>query len=216
MLILYALAVYYPITKGEALEMGAFSSIYLSNVCQFERFITILRTFYFDFGGIIGESKGKFALLGLDLMRLLTLNRLSEFHCDLELLSDCRDNPFIQFPIQIEQSLMEGSYHKISALKKLAPSNEYTFFLDILMTTIRSEIASCMEKSYCSIAVNDVPSILLAKNENEVLECVQSRNWQVIQNQFHFSTCSNSHSEIVSGETTRNMLHYASEMEKIV
>lgn len=176
----------------------------------------MLKPFYFDMSSRIGDSKGMFVLLGLDLMRMLTVNSFAEFHANLELLSGCLDNAFIQFPIQIEQSLMEGSYHKVSGLRKLAPSNEYVFFLDILLTTIRSEIASCMEKAYCSIPLSQIPTILLAKNEQEVLNCVNTRNWSIVQNQVYFSACRQAKSNLSVDEVTHNVLHYASEMEKIV
>ena len=41
---------------------------------------------------------------------------------------------------------MEGSYNKVLLLGNNVPAESYKFFLDILLVTVRNEIASCMEK----------------------------------------------------------------------
>lgn len=57
----------------------------------------------------------KYELLGLNLLWLLTQNRVAEFHTELELLSpnDIQNNVFIHYPVSLEQHLMEGSYNKV-------------------------------------------------------------------------------------------------------
>ena len=48
-----------------------------------------------------------FTILGLYLLRLLTLNKLAEFHMELETYSiEQLSNVFIKHPIQVEQDLM--------------------------------------------------------------------------------------------------------------
>lgn len=83
-----------------------------------------------------------YSLLGLNLIRLLAQNRISEFHTELELIDpDQLNNPFIIHPIQVEQSLMEGSYNKVWHNRVNVPAPEYAFFVDILMGTIRWGVA---------------------------------------------------------------------------
>ena len=41
---------------------------------------------------------------------------------------------------------MEGSYNKVLSLKGNVPAESYNFFFDILLNTVRDEIASCLEK----------------------------------------------------------------------
>lgn len=67
----------------------------------------------------IGESPNKYHLLGLNLLFLLSQNRVSEFHTELELLPQeiIRTNEFILHPWVLEQNLMEGSYNKIFRTK---------------------------------------------------------------------------------------------------
>lgn len=67
----------------------------------------------------IGESANKYQLLGLNLLFLLSQNRVSEFHTELELLPQeiIQTNEFIRHPLALEQYLMEGSYSKIFRAK---------------------------------------------------------------------------------------------------
>lgn len=67
----------------------------------------------------IGESANKYQLLGLNLLFLLSQNRVSEFHTELELLPQeiIHTNEFIRHPLALEQCLMEGSYYKIFRAK---------------------------------------------------------------------------------------------------
>lgn len=67
----------------------------------------------------IGESANKYQLLGLNLLFLLSQNRVSEFHTELELLPQeiIQSNEFIRHPLVLEQYLMEGSYYKIFGSK---------------------------------------------------------------------------------------------------
>lgn len=79
-----------------------------------------------------------FPLLGLNLLRLLAQNNIAEFHTELESLElDQLSNIYIKHPIQVEQCLMEGSYNKVWNSRSNVPAEDYAFFIDILMGTIR-------------------------------------------------------------------------------
>ena len=53
---------------------------------------------------------------------------------------------YIKHPVSLEQYIMEGSYNKVLSLKGNVPAESYNFFFDILLNTVRDEIASCLEK----------------------------------------------------------------------
>ena len=55
-------------------------------------------------------------------------------------------NVYIKHPVSLEQYIMEGSYNKVLSLKGNVPAESYNFFFDILLNTVRDEIASCLEK----------------------------------------------------------------------
>ena len=84
-------------------------------------------------------SKREYPIRGLNLIRLLTQNRIADFHTTLESLDAevIADNPFIKHPVNLERWLMEGSYSKVWNAREEAPSEEYKFFVDSLMGTIR-------------------------------------------------------------------------------
>lgn len=66
----------------DVLEIGAFFSIETQRIDSFERYFAELKVHYFDYKDIPGlpESTNKYQLIGLNLLRLLSQNRLAEFH----------------------------------------------------------------------------------------------------------------------------------------
>ena len=77
---------------------------------------------------------------------LAYLRRLAEFHTELELLpvNEIQSNIYLKHPVSMEQYLMEGSYNKVFLAKGNVPAESYIFFVDILLKTIRLDIAeSC-------------------------------------------------------------------------
>lgn len=88
---------------------------------------------------ILPPSPRQYCLQGLNLIRLLTQNRIADFHTKLESLpaDALHDNKFIKHPVNLERWLMEGSYSKVWVAREEAPAEEYKFFVDSLMGTIR-------------------------------------------------------------------------------
>ena len=105
----------------EILEIGAQVSVELRDVEGFERFMAYLKTYYMDYAKDLPESAKMYELLGLNLLRLLSQNRLVEFHTELELLpaSVLRENPYIAKSVKLEQFIMEGSYNKVKSNVKI-------------------------------------------------------------------------------------------------
>ena len=84
-------------------------------------------------------SQNRDALLGLQLLQLLSSNSIAAFHTALEALPAelVQKSPFIQHPVNLERWLMEGSYSKVWRAQREAPREEYNFFVESLMGTIR-------------------------------------------------------------------------------
>jgi 26S proteasome regulatory subunit N12 len=82
-------------------------------------------------------------LLGLYLLSLLVRNQLAEFHVTLEQINVAPgidgSNAYIQFPVQLQQCLVEGTYHRVVLARQQVPSPDYAWFIDALMDTIRYE-----------------------------------------------------------------------------
>ena len=111
-------------------------TLFLSIICS-------VRCSYVEtYSSILPRSEREFPIRGLNLIRLLIQNRIADFHTTLESLPLPADeliaNPFILHPVNLERWLMEGSYSKVWNAREEAPAEEYKFFVDSLMGTIRS------------------------------------------------------------------------------
>ena len=133
----------------DTLEIGAQHAVSLGDTKMFERYMAQLLTYYYDYNNSLPDSAFKYQLLGLNLLCLLSQNRVSEFHTELERLP-CSElsNVYIKHPVSLEQYIMEGSYNKVLSLKGNVPAESYNYFFDILLNTVREEIASCLEKVF--------------------------------------------------------------------
>lgn len=105
------------------------------------RFMTLIIKYYIARSSQLPPSPREYPLRGLNLIRLLTQNRIADFHTTLESLPIPADsiptNPYISHPVNLERWLMEGSYSKVWNAREEAPAEEYRFFVDSLMGTIR-------------------------------------------------------------------------------
>lgn len=85
---------------------------------------------------------------------------------------------------------MEGSYSKVWNAREEAPAEEYKFFVDSLMGTIRcvvdscsawlmlmrhdrNEIASCEESAYESLPLKDAATLLFFTSQTDLLRFAQ-------------------------------------------
>lgn len=161
-----------------------------------------------------------YQLLGLNLLFLLSQNRVAEFHTELELLPGdiIQSNKFIRQPLILEQYLMEGSYNKIFQTKGKVPAQSYNFFMDILIETVRDEIAACLERAYEKISMAEGAKRLNLKNESEFKEFATKKKWKLGKDNFyHFASETPKAKEpIPSLELAEQAIFYARELEMIV
>lgn len=203
----------------DVLEIGVQWSVLKQDIPCFERYMSQLKCYYFDYSGILPESPYAFQLLGLNLMCLLAQNRLAEFHTELERLppKELQDNVYIRCPVSLEQYLMEGNYNKVFLTKGNVPAENYTFFVNILLETLRDEIASCLEKGYAEISFKEAAK-MLSLGEKEVRAYGQTKGWQMNATDFVFvqSNADSSNQLINSPKLIENFLGYSKELERIV
>lgn len=207
----------------EVLELGALHSIRSKDIPAFEGYFSQLRGYYHP---SLPESPRMFMMIGLNLIHLLSLNRIADFHTELESLSASLENIYIKHPLQIEQCLMEGSYNKVWNSRSNVPAEEYKFFIDILMKTIRyihainflrNEIASCSEKAYGSLPIQDAATLLYFKTQEEVISFAKERQWVVTADgKFLFAKDDNKKTDIPCDEIIKIALGYSHELEQIV
>eukprot|EP00116_Pleurobrachia_bachei_P011261 sb/3471523/ len=179
-----------------------------------------LKCYYFDFSGSLAESPFTYQLLGLNLLCLLSQNRVAEFHTELELLpgSEIHTNIYIKHPIALEQYLMEGSYNKVFLARFNVPAESYLFFMDILLDTIREQIASCMISSYNSVTIAEATKLLFCESQEQTLQLADKLGWEVNGKVFKFKSKGDKGEErcVPIATVTSHMLEYAKELEMIV
>ncbi|CAG0899451.1 unnamed protein product [Cyprideis torosa] len=204
----------------DILEIGALWSVSMKDIPSFERYMAQLKSYYMDYSQLT-ESTYKYQLLGLNLLCLLSQNRVSEFHTELELLppTEVKGNVYIRHPVSMEQYLMEGNYNKLFMTKGNVPAASYAFFVDILLETGRQEIALCMEKAYESIDITEAVSMLFLKGVPEVSEFASRRGWKVEMRNGRkiFKFIEKKDQDLVlADELACTAIDYARELEKIV
>ncbi|KAK4886834.1 hypothetical protein RN001_003105 [Aquatica leii] len=208
------------ILARDVLEIGVQWSIAANDIPSFERYMAQLKCYYFDYKNQLPESAFKYQLLGLNLLFLLSQNRVAEFHTELELLpaDHIQSDIYIRHPLSIEQYLMEGSYNKIFLAKGNVPAANYNFFMDILLDTIRGEIAVCLESAYEKISLKDAARMLYISKPEAVLEFTNKRKWKLGRDKFfHFVPEVKKNDEpIPSRELAEQAITYARELEMIV
>jgi len=227
----------------ETYELAALLSIRIGDDKAFERTVTQLKTFYYDYASILPESERKWPIMGLSLMNLLASNRIAEFHTELELIPSTELNPpstptnalslvrsssklsqasvsnvYISFPVALEQRLTEGSYNKILLARSNVPLAAYNFFLDKLVDTVRAKISDCNEKAYVSLPCDDARNLLMLKSSQELYNFARSRGWTIKDNTVFFNKKQNDgpQATIPSQFLIKQLLTYATELERIV
>lgn len=162
-----------------------------------------------------------YQLLGLNLLSLLAQNRLAEFHTELELLpaKELQSNVYIRHSVSLEQYLMEGNYNKVFLARGNVPADNYHFFMNILLDTLRDEIAACAEKAYEHISFSEATRILYFESEKDMAAFAQKREWTLKEDKYYYfepDPDKEMKQEIPAYKMIKNMLEYAKELERIV
>lgn len=92
----------------------------------------------------------------------------------------------------------------------------------VLINTIRSEIASCSERAYPSLPISNAKNLLFLDSEGAVIEFARQRGWIAKEGRIYFPQQQeeNAMSErdilVTSGQVIENTLGYARKLETIV
>ncbi|KAJ9203525.1 hypothetical protein DTO164E3_2447 [Paecilomyces variotii] len=229
------------------LELGAITSIRRADAPSFTRYYQQLQPFY-DAERLIEASAGgkgldlsssqRSKITGLYLLLLLSMGNNTDFHIVLEGLiveasskgKSIEDDPYIKYPVELERSLMEGSYDKVwrETKSERVPTEDFGLFSNILVGTIRREIADCSEKAYPSLPISNAKNLLFLDSEGAVAEFAQERGWVLRDGRIYFpqeaeegaQAIPGQRSEkdilVASGTVIENTIGYARELETIV
>ena len=202
---------------ANALELGVLLTVAAGDLEAFARNVAQLKPHY----ARGAASDRRCHILGLNLMCLLVENRLSEFHAELELLSDQEaSTAFISFPIQLERQLMVGSYDELLSAHSRIPDPSYGFFMDNLLQTVRDSIADCVEVSYKTMKTKDAMKMMKFDKTEQLMEYVEEcrDDWIVQADTICFQPppSGSKASDIPSMKLIAQSLSYATEMERII
>jgi len=201
------------------LELACTLSIKAKDYTSFKRHVTQVKAYYTDYSNLLDRSEAQWQILGLNLLGLLAHNNLAEFHSELELIAvEHWENLYINYPLQLEQRLMEGNYNKVLRARKSLPLPDYEFFADMLVKTVREKISDCCEKAYEIIPLEDARQMLMLENKQELNEHIFKRNWTVQDGALRFTQKDKIEGtlNIPSDSIARQTLAYATELERIV
>jgi len=215
----------------ETLELGAIISIRLKDTESFTRYFQQLQPFYsLPESTLPKDGSNSSKVTGLYLLLLLSEGDYAGFHTLLETLevaaaqagSKLEADQFIQYPVRLEQALMEGSYDKVwvETKSERVPGEEFGLFTEILIGTIRKEIASCSERAYPSIPISDAKSLLFLDSEGSVVNFAKESGWVVKDGRIYFPQQEDDYMSkdilVTSDQVIENTLGYARELETIV
>jgi len=200
---------------AEALEIGILLTVEDGDLDAFARNVAQIKPLY----AVLKTTPRKCHILGLNLMNLLVENRLSEFHAELELLTEEEAaNTFVTFPINLERRLMVGIYDEV--LTVTVPDPSFQFFVDNLLQTVRDSIADCVEVSYKNMKISDAMTMMKFDSQHELLEYIEEcrDDWIVEADTLCFQPppSGSKASDIPSMKLISQSLSYATEMERIV
>ena len=95
--------------------------------------------------------------------------------------------------------------------------------MQVLISTIRSEIASCSEKAYPSLPIASAKNLLFLPSEGSVVDFAHERDWLVKDGRIYFplqQADAEGRTEkdilVASGQVIENTIGYARELETIV
>jgi 26S proteasome regulatory subunit N12 len=131
---------------ASVLEYGALISIRLQDTEAFTRYFQQLQPFYAQpdertNSRQSGRQSNQSKVTGLYLLLLLSVGDYAGFHTVLEGLEtssgkeQIEKDDFIQYPVRLEQALMEGSYDKVWGETKgeRVPSEEFGVFSEVCL-----------------------------------------------------------------------------------
>ena len=193
-------------------DMDAFSR----NVAQLKPYYSLSSDDTLD----EAQFSRKCHILGLNLMHLLVENRLSEFHAELELLSEKEaQHNFVTYPIRLERQLMVGSYDEVlrAATSEIPPS--YEFFVSNLAQTVRDNIADCLEVAYNTMSLSAAAAMMRMDSVEELKEYISEcrEDWILDGEELCFQPppVGSKASDVPSLKLIKQGLSYATELERM-
>eukprot|EP00825_Cyclidium_porcatum_P050050 TRINITY_DN8812_c0_g1_i4.p1 TRINITY_DN8812_c0_g1~~TRINITY_DN8812_c0_g1_i4.p1 ORF type:complete len:276 (+),score=71.16 TRINITY_DN8812_c0_g1_i4:131-958(+) len=207
-------------------ELNVLFSIETNDIVEFENSMSRLRVFYENYKNILPESKDQNKFVSLNLLYLLSYNKISEFHTAVELIPfNELSNQYIQFVLELEQSINVGNFQEALKVKSNAPLKQFNMFLDRIFETIRYEKARSAEKAYKKLDIQEALKIFNLNNLQELNDYIVQNNklsgetgfkWQIENQELQFQSIAPKQKRFNAEQLIKTTLNYAHELEKII
>jgi len=201
-------------------------SIKTKNFEELENAYKRLRFYNEDLASLLSRSENQERIAAIYLLYLLSFNRFSDFHIELEKISEeLQQNQFILFPIKLEQWIAIGSYSNVLEAKKKSPLTYFNVFLERILETLRYEISRSAEKAYERISLAEAQKMFLLNSSQELKGFIQQEEnhgkekgieWKIEGNYLHFIPIEEDSNKLAFTKGIPDILSYANELEKIV
>jgi 26S proteasome regulatory subunit N12 len=160
-------------------------------------------------------------MYALELLLLLVESRLSDFFALLETIDRSTASQHIDFVVNLERNLTEGSYHKALRARKDSTSPLFGWLLEDLEQTVRDEVASCIEVSHRSLKLQRAAELLKLDSIDATRRYSNTRDgWMIEGDRISFANRGQvktlSKESIPAEWTIRECLNMAVELDRIV
>lgn len=205
------------------MEHAAILALRKEDSAGFERNVAQLQAFYgASSDAADAASATKYELLGVNLLRLLALDRIAEFHTELELIPLARrtSERAIQYPVAMEQYMMEGAYYRAVQGCRQTPSPLFDVYARMLAQTVRTQIAECISRAYATLSLKETSDLLMLTDVGELKQFEAQFDWKrsaANANAYDFARSRPSEQlHVPKPHILAKTLSYASELERIV
>ena len=210
-----------------ALELGVLLAAKSSDMVTFDRHMSQLKPLYFSCPHETASCPHKRTVLGLNLLRLLSADRLADLHSDLESYPpDVRSSPEVTSPLLLERSLAVGSYDAVFDPKALSGPLAVLAgaFRSTLHATARLKIADAVEVSYAYVSREDLCDLLFFQGgeagdkelEEYIAQCREDWKLEGGGVVFEHNREGARTEDVPTRNIIANNLRYATEIERIV
>ncbi|KII61401.1 26S proteasome regulatory subunit rpn12 [Thelohanellus kitauei] len=188
----------------------------------FIHYMKPLKAFYFDLESLLPKSQNFEHIFGLNLMYLLAFDLQNEFHDDLQRIpfTMLTNSSYVRIPWILEQHLLEGNYSLARGMIKEMPSDDFLFFYNRILETVRNRIAEACMWAYKKLPNASLVRMLDLQNDPQTFEnLAKEYNWTVTDTETLFSCPSKvneNDKELEAEFQLRQLIKLTSKLETIV
>jgi len=202
----------------ETYELAALAAVANRDGAAFNRAIAALSVYYHDFATVLPPSPLQPRISGLALLKLISDDDISAYAAAVELITDTavRNSPEVRFVVDVAAAVSEGRYNSVLTAAARLPANEFGFFIDRLIVTVRNKVADYSESAYSRYPLERAHSLLMIDDAADVRLFAKQRQWTIDGADIVFPSAKAPTAGYSALTSIAENLKYANELERIV